>query len=181
MELKKAEAFHLDVIEGLNVKQGEKRLKDLSFIFENTSSLDPNTLLYTVYSHESFSEKKSGELYWGLTVLEPVLINGECNMTRGHFHENRNAAEYYVGASGEGILLLMDENGKTWGEKVEKGSIHYIKGTLAHRLINTGNEQLKVAACWPRDAGHDYKSVEEKEFSVRIFNENGSLVFKERK
>ena len=70
--------------------------------------------------------------------MEPVTIHGECNMTRGHFHMDWDCAEFYFGISGTGLLLLMDEDGKAWAERVAPGSLHHIDGHLAHRLINTG-------------------------------------------
>lgn len=146
------------VLTGKDVVKGEKRLKDAAF-FEDKSGVDENTLLYTVYS------MSDGEgLNWGLTVLEPVVVNGQYNMTRGHFHENLDAQEYYWCMSGNGFLLLMDEEGNTWAEVVKPGSLHRINGHHAHRLINTGEGQLKVAACWPADAGHDYVRVEKMPF-----------------
>ncbi|MCB6313949.1 cupin domain-containing protein, partial [Gordonibacter pamelaeae] len=85
-------------------------------------------------------------------MLYPVLVNGECNMTRGHWHENRECVEFYFCLSGEGLLMLMDEDGTTWAEKTYPGSLHHIDGHLAHRLINTGEEPMKIGACWPCDA-----------------------------
>lgn len=121
-----------------------------------------------------------GELLWGLTILEPLCVSGECNMTRGHFHQDRNCAEYYFGLGGNGLLLLMDEEGTCHAEKVFKGSLHHISGKLAHRLINTGDEQLKVGACWSPAAGHDYEAIEKREFSYRVFKEDNEIICKER-
>lgn len=40
----------------------------------------------------------------------------------------------------------MDERGYIWAKKVFDGSLYHIKGTIAHRLVNTGNVDLKVGA-----------------------------------
>ena len=41
------------------------------------------------YTHLSYTkgDAKRGNLNWGLTVLHPLCVAGECNMTRGHWHE----------------------------------------------------------------------------------------------
>ena len=111
--------------------------------------------------------------------MQPVCVNGECNVTRGHFHENLDCDEIYCGMGGEGLLLLMDEDYHCHAEKVKCGSVHYIDGHLAHRLVNTGNSELKVQCMWPSNAGHDYKRVEEHPFTVRVFKENGELKVEE--
>jgi glucose-6-phosphate isomerase len=50
---------------------------------------------------------------------------------------------------------------------------------LAHRLINTGDEDLKVACCWPTTAGHDYARVEAMPFPQRAYKtEEGEIEWK---
>lgn len=168
------------VIEGKDVAKYKKLFGQIQTLYHDPSGISPDTLMYTVYSYEAGSAEKKGDLYWGLTILEPVTINGECNMTRGHFHLDRNCAEFYFGIGGKGLLLLMDENGDMWAEKVFKGSLHHIDGTLAHRLVNTGNKRLKVGACWPTTAGHDYAAIERRDFLCRVIKEGGEIVFRER-
>ena len=63
----------------------------------------------------------------------------------------------------------MDENGYCRWEKVFPGSVHYIPGNVAHRLANTGTETLRVGACWPSDAGHDYATIAANGFTKRLF------------
>lgn len=173
MEIMEPKATHHfeDVIKGKNVACAVKHYHEVAYLYETKREDDP--IVYEVYTYGEGNDKK-GNLNWGLTVLKPVLSNGECNMTKGHFHVWKEAAEYYLGVSGEGLLLLMDEEGHTWGEKVYEGSLHHVDGHYAHRLVNTGNVDLKVAACWPTSAGHDYEAIEKREFGYRIFKtENG--------
>lgn len=156
------------VIEGKKVKVYEKRFSQIKRIYENAEGVDEDTLMYRVYSYEEVDAVVPGELFWGLTILEPVLVNGECNMTRGHFHQDRNCAEYYFCLGGEGVLLLMDEEGRCHAEKMFQGSLHHISGKMAHRLINTGDVPLKTGACWSPSAGHDYDAIDRHEFPYRI-------------
>jgi glucose-6-phosphate isomerase len=94
-------------------------------------------------------------------------------MTKGHFHARRDTAEYYWGITGHGILLFMDEKRNVWAEEMLPGSLHYIPGNIAHRLINSGDSELTVGACWPSDAGHDYAAIVNAGFSARILEKNG--------
>lgn len=171
--------FLQGILQGQKVDSYQKFLKDMVGVYRSAQEEDPDKLLYTVYSYEAEGSNQAGGLYWGLTVLEPVTVNGECAMTRGHFHLDRSCAEFYFGISGTGLLLLMDDSGKTWAEKVEAGSVHYIDGRMAHRLINTGDEQLKVGACWPPVAGHDYAAIEKSGFGYRVFRRDGAIAWEE--
>jgi glucose-6-phosphate isomerase len=69
----------------------------------------------------------------------------------------------------------MDETGKCESEEMASGSLHYIPGGTAHRIVNTGDSVLAVGACWPSDAGHDYVSVEGG-FSVKVKKIDGEPV-----
>lgn len=166
-----------DVVKGSDVTSSKKLYKDAKGYYAHASDLRDDTVMYEVYHYTQGDEKRAGNLNWGLTVLNPVVVDGECNLTRGHWHENRSCVEFYFGIAGEGLLMLMDEEGTTWAEKVFPGSLHHIDGHLAHRLINTGDEPMKVGACWPCDAGHDYAAVEQHPFGYRVYKEEGKLRF----
>lgn len=154
-------------VQGENIVHTQKTYKDAKEWFESVDlGLVDDTVLYDVYS--SITSPCSGSLNWGVTILHSVFINGECNMTRGHFHEDQTCQEMYWCQSGEGLLMLMDDD-KTWAEKMYPGSLHRIEGTIAHRLINTSDADLVVVACWPSQAGHDYKKVEDHPFGYRVF------------
>ena len=51
----------------------------------------------------------------------------------------------------------MDRAGRTWFEDMTPGSLHYVAGEVVHRIVNTGDVPIRVIACWPSDAGHDYE------------------------
>lgn len=165
--------------QGKNVIVSSKLYKDAKNLYEGIDdTLDENTVMYDVYSIPA--SQTAGKLNWGLTVMHPVYVNGECNVTRGHFHQNLECEEYYWCSSGKGLLMLMDEDGKCWCEEMAQGSLHHIQSNWAHRLINTSNEDLKVVACWPGDAGHDYKRIEEFPFPYRMFKQDDKIIVKER-
>lgn len=163
------------LLSGDGVQVSEKRLADAGF-FADKEGVDPDTVLYRV--HCLPSAPVPGHLDWGVSELQPVTVNGECCMTRGHWHEDTDAAEWYWCAAGRGFLLLMDENGEAWAEAMEPGTLHRIDGKLAHRLVNTGDEPLRVVCCWPSSAGHDYARCEAMPFPARCYKEGGSIVWR---
>lgn len=163
-------------ISGENTAHAQKRFCEIAGIFADTeaaSRVDPETIVYEVSTHAAVEEGTAGGLFFGTSRIHPGKAGDEYFMTKGHFHARRETAEYYWGISGEGVLLLMDETGSCTAQRVQKGSLHYIGGHIAHRLVNTGEEDLVVGACWPSDAGHDYGSIQTQGFPVRVVCRNG--------
>jgi glucose-6-phosphate isomerase len=70
------------------------------------------------------------------------------------------------------MLILMDQNRNSWAEEMVPGSLHYIGANTAHRVANTGDENLIFGACWPSDAGHNYEEIAINGFSARLFEIN---------
>jgi glucose-6-phosphate isomerase len=60
---------------------------------------------------------------------------------------------------------------------MKPGSLHYIPGRVAHRVVNTGSVPLRFVACWPSDAGHDYEIAGGKGLGARVLQRNGEAVF----
>lgn len=166
------------VPEGASVIRTIKRYHEVASLYERPREDDP--VVYEVYVHDEGPAIK-GNLLWGLTCMKPVDSNGECNMTHGHFHEDLDCAEYYFCLHGKGLLLLMDEQGKTWAERMFEGSLHHIDGRIAHRCVNTSaTEELWIGACWPTVSGHNYDAIERHEFGYRIKRVGDGLVFERR-
>lgn len=171
-------------INGECSNHSKKRLGDILGIFADKDAakdMNLDTIAYEVASHTAVSEGTSGGLFFGTSRIHPGKVGNEFFMTKGHFHSRRETAEYYWGIEGNGILLLMDEDGVCKAEEVERGSLHYIGGNIAHRLVNCGKTDLVVGACWPSDAGHDYGSIETVGFPVRVVEVNGEVVLIEEK
>ncbi len=162
------------ILKGKDIQSYRKHFSDVSSYYLNAEGMDAETVMYDVYSSSS-EEKADGSLEWGLTVLYPVSVNGECNMTKGHFHMDESCEEIYIGKAGEGLLMYMDHTGNTWCEKVFSGSVHHISGRYAHRLINTGDEPLKVMACWNSRAGHNYEAIQKQPFGYRVMKKDGKV------
>lgn len=168
-------AFNVDFsngqIKGRDVINPIKKLKDLTNVFGDYSAfskLDGDQIIYEVQAIFPVNEGREGGLFYGKTIIHPGKVGDEYFMTKGHLHQKANRAEFYWGIEGEGMLLLMDENRKTWAEKIYPGSLHYIDGYIAHRTVNIGNMPLIFGACWPSDAGHNYQEIIDKGFSARL-------------
>jgi glucose-6-phosphate isomerase len=156
---------------GTDVIHRVKTLKELSGIFEDQiafENMEGDQPIYEVGSWLPVHEGTEGGLFFGLTLLYPGHVGDEYFMTKGHFHAIENRAEYYWGINGEGILLLMDKKRETRAEYMFPGSLHYIPGYTAHRVVNTGCSQLKFGACWPSDAGYIYDTIMNEGFSKRV-------------
>ena len=168
--------FLRDRFEGEYVKSKKTYLSQIKNFFGNHESLAEDKLVYQVDYCESSGE---GALNFGISRLFSGDLNDEFFMTKGHVHKNKNKDEIYWGISGNGLLILIEENRSYRIDEVCEGSFHYIKGNQTHRLVNVGDVVLNVGACWHADSGYDYTIVEEKGFPVRIFKQKGSYEVRE--
>ena len=153
-----------------------RKLKDIPGIFGDEkaySAMDQEQLAYTVQAWLPVADGTSGGLFFGASTIYPGKVGNEYFMTKGHFHSLGDRAEFYWGVQGKGMLILMDRDRNTSAEEVYPGSLHYIGGEIAHRLANTGSENLVVGACWPSDAGHDYEEIASNGFSARLLEMDG--------
>lgn len=146
-----------------------RKYSDMKDFYQSSITEDP--IIYEVYAQETPS--RPGELSMATTVLHPGTVGDEYYMTKGHFHEKKEASEVYVGISGHGLILMEKEDGTTAHESVASGTIVYVPPCWAHRAINTGEEDFIFLAVYPSDAGHDYGSIAEKGFSLCVCKRKG--------
>jgi glucose-6-phosphate isomerase len=161
---------------GAAVQQATKTLRDLAGIFHDADSLhsmDKSTVVYRVQWAEPVVQGTEGGLFWGSTIIQPGRVGDEYFMTHGHFHAKRDRGEYYGAIGGKGLLVIMDEDRIIRTETILSGSLHYIAGGLAHRVVNTGDDPLLFWACWPSDAGHDYASIKTRGVGARVVLRDG--------
>lgn len=155
----------------------ERRLSDLKGFFADeqafkTALNKEDSIIYTVQSVTPADGE--GDLHYGLGTLMPGKIGDEYYLTKGHLHSWREAAEVYIGLEGEGLMLLEDEKtGESKTFKLEKNSIVYVPGYVAHRTVNTGDKPLKYLGIYPAAAGHDYGAIAERNFLSVIAAVNG--------
>jgi glucose-6-phosphate isomerase, archaeal len=164
-------------MDGAGVQRSVKTVGELAGVFADEaarSGMDAARVVYAVEWTEPVAAGTEGGLFWGATRLEAGCVGDEYFMTRGHFHAVRDRGEFYGTVSGEGMLVLMEEDGATRVERMVPGSLHYIPGRVAHRTVNTGAEAMVFWACWPSDAGHDYAAIAARGFGLRVMRGDGS-------
>jgi len=177
--LKKVEV-KIDLTTGLmtgkSIVLQKRTIADLKNVFADEKSrltMPQNQLAYEVQLYLPVLDGTEGGLYFGNTTIYPCKVGNEYMMTKGHFHAKGDRNEYYLCIKGIGYLLLMNEKRECWMEKMTQGSLHFIGANLAHRVINAGIEPLTFLASWPADAGHDYNTIQQNGFSVRLVEVNG--------
>lgn len=174
--------MHLDFPSGVitpSEHRSTRRLRDVHAIFADQSAaeaMDPDTTVYETYGCPG--DAPGERLLYGTTVLMPGQVGAEHFMTRGHFHTKPERGELCLTLSGQGVLLLMPgtrANGQivahpdqTRQEAMTPGSIHNIDGQDAHRVVNTGDVPLIFFVSWLSDCGHDYESIRETGFGIRL-------------
>ncbi len=161
----------------------ERRLSDLRGYFADqaayqTALAQADALLYTVANIEP--AQGDGALHYGISYILPGRVGREYYMTKGHFHAWRPAAEYYIGLRGVGLLLFEDEQGHCWSVSMTPDSGVYVPGHTAHRTVNTGLEPLVFLGIYPFNAGHDYGTIQTRNFSQVVVEVNGQPTVMER-
>lgn len=155
----------------------ERRLGQMSGCFADQAAFDVavkggDPLLYRVTAVEPAQGK--GDLHYGLGLLYPGKVGDEYFMTKGHLHATREAAEVYIGLTGEGFMLLEDEHsGESRLEPLGKGKVVYVPGHTAHRTMNTGDVPLTYFGVYPANAGHDYGAIAERNFRKILVERDG--------
>ena len=119
----------------------------------------------------------AGDLSFGISTVLPGTIGNEFYMTKGHFHEALMTAEVYYCLSGEGGLLIENEEGDTRLLHMSGGKLIYVPKGYAHRTVNTGNTPISSLFVFRADAGHDYKTIETRGYrKLVISSSNGPML-----
>ena len=162
-----------------------RHLLDLRGCFADMAAFESavaagNPLLYSVATVEPGSG--AGDLHYGVVLLMPGKIGGEYYLTRGHLHSWREAAELYLGLTGEGVMLLEDvPSGECRLLPLRPNGAIYVPGHTAHRTINTGSAPLTYLGVYPAKAGHDYDAIARKNFRCVVVERDGRPAMLERK
>ncbi|MGH7456159.1 MAG: glucose-6-phosphate isomerase family protein [bacterium] len=145
-----------------------RRLSDLRNCFADERAYEAalqqgNPIIYTVASVEPAAGE--GQLHYGIGMIMPGRVGEEYYLTKGHLHEWRPAAEFYIGLRGKGMMLLEDINsGESRMLDLVPNSAVYVPGFTAHRTVNVGAVPLVYLGVYPAAAGHDYSTIAEKNF-----------------
>jgi glucose-6-phosphate isomerase len=162
----------------------ERHLSDLRGCFHDAAAYEEalsfgNPLLYRVTAFEP--AKGEGDLHYGAAIVMPGRVGEEYFMTKGHLHAWREAAEFYIGLSGEGVMLLEDEtSGESRLAPLRPNSVVYVPGKTAHRTMNTGRVPLTYLGVYPAKAGHDYAAIAGRNFRCVVIERGGQPALIER-
>jgi glucose-6-phosphate isomerase len=107
-----------------------------------------------------------GQLLFSITTIEPGAIGSEFFMTKGHWH-TEPVGEFYLGLSGQGLLLLFDGQ-EHLSLELAPGTAGYIPPGWAHRTVNPRTEPFRFLAVYPGGAGHDYERVVREGMGARV-------------
>lgn len=163
----------------------QRHLSDLRGCFADTAMYEAklasgNPLLYTVTAVEPAAG--AGDLHFGIGLIMPGRIGDEYFMTKGHLHSWREAAEFYIGLSGEGMMLLEDEaSGESRLVPLRANQAVYVPGHTAHRTMNVGATPLTYLGIYPAKAGHDYGAIARTNFRCVVIEREGKPAMVERK
>jgi glucose-6-phosphate isomerase len=135
--------------------------------------MDQATEAYRVLAYEPRPEGQEGAVCCATTFLSAGCVGDEYFLTRGHFHTAQDRPELEVTVSGEGALILMAEDRRTWMEPMRPGSVHPVPPRTAHRVANTGAAPLVFVSYWPSETGHDYETIARQGFGARLLKVDG--------
>lgn len=169
------------LISGEGLHYGSTKFEDVANYYKNPEAA--KALGATESYSVCYSEVNSivTDMYYGTTTLKPIYVDGECNMTKGHFHVGPEYKEYYLCTKGTGFLLKWDGEDDCYAEEMNPGSLHYIDGKYAHRIINAGDDDLMILAVDSAKGGAKYDRIKEEGFPVRCFKRDGKIVWEENK
>lgn len=163
----------------------KRHLHDLRDCFADPAAFERsaaagNPLIYSVAAVEPAGGE--GDLHYGVGRLLPGKIGDEYFMTKGHLHAWRPAAEFYLGLTGAGVMLLEDEaTGESRLVELRPNGTVYVPGHTAHRTMNVGATPLTYLGVYPAKAGHDYRTIATRNFRCVVIERDGQPTLCERK
>jgi len=162
----------------------QRRLSELRGCFADTTAYERalgtnDPIIYTLATVAP--GKSDGDLSYTLAVLQPGRVGSEYYMTKGHLHACRQAAEVYIGLTGQGMMLLEAEStGESSILHLRPHEVVYVPGYTAHRTINIGAVPLGYIGIYPAKAGHDYGAIASRNFRKMVIERDGEAVLVER-
>ncbi|HKY53297.1 MAG TPA: glucose-6-phosphate isomerase family protein, partial [Anaerolineales bacterium] len=123
-----------------------------------------------------------GQLHYGLGIIQPGKVGHEYFMTRGHLHAWRPAAEVYICLQGQGMVILEHETEAIANVvSFSANSVVYVPGYTAHRTVNIGDQPLVYWGVYSSEAGHDYETIQERNFNQVVIELDGKPCAMSRK
>lgn len=174
--------YKLDLT-GTSIMEGDDLIRNSSYFDEVADYYKHSAAAKDLGHIESYhvcyaiGNRTITDMYYGTTTIKPILVDSECNMTKGHFHDDSKYMEYYLCTCGTGYLLKWDGKDDIYAEEMKQGSLHYIDGKYAHRVINTGDKDLVFLAVDSATGGAQYDQIRNEGFPVRCFKKDGKVIW----
>jgi glucose-6-phosphate isomerase, archaeal len=146
--------------------------------YRNEKALEAQIAAGDPVQYEVFEMKipqQAGQLQFCISKTNPGTVDGECFMTKGHYHAVPGTAEIYLCLRGEGYMLMKLADGTSAYERFLPGRMVYVPPFWAHRTVNTGDEPLISFCAYPGEAGHNYGDIEKEGFPLRVFKRAGKV------
>lgn len=161
-------------------KREVRRVSDLAQMFGDTDAIRreveaDDRMVYEVQYHPFLTP--DSDLALGVSRILPGVVGDEYHMTKGHFHTQPDAAEIYHCLAGTGYLLLQSRDGMFEAVPWRPGTVTHFSAAWAHRVVNTGPDDLVFAASYHWNGGLDYAPIIERGFRQRIVRRDGAPVF----
>lgn len=132
-------------------------------------------VLYEVY--ELQVPHVEGQLLHGISIVHPGKVGSEYFMTKGHFHAVLETGEVYYCLSGTGMMVMETPEGESSVLEFIPGRVLYVPPRWAHRSVNTSStEDLVTFFVYPGNAGHDYRTIEQRGFRKLVLEQDGKPV-----
>ena len=174
-------SIDFDLITGRseNAAPSRRYLSKMADMFQDREAVDNmladgDPLIYDFY--ELGCPERPGDIAFGTTQLHPGKVGNEYFMTKGHFHTHVMTSEVYYTMSGHGYMMMENLEGDWMAEELRAGEVLYVPRGYAHRMINTGEEDLVTFFAFDADAGHDYGTIETKGYRNIIVEADGKPV-----
>jgi len=153
-----------------------RRLSDMAARYADAATVQEmlewgDPVLYE--AHRYNVPEDQGQILVVTTRIYPRVIGDEYVMTKGHFHARRDTAEVYLGLHGCGHHLLQTAEGDFQSMAFGQGDIAYIPAFWAHRMVNSGDQDLIFCGVYPAHAGHDYRPIEQQGFRFLLVDRHG--------
>lgn len=145
--------------------------KDAAALEKLIAAGDP--VHYEVFERDIPEE--NGQLKFCISKTYPGTVDGECFMTKGHYHAVPGTCEVYLCLRGEGYMIMKLATGESACERFLPGRMVYVPPFWAHRTANTGEDPLVSLCVYPAEAGHNYGDIEKEGFPMRVFKRAGKV------
>lgn len=109
--------------------------------------------------------KYKNDLRYDITIIPPLIINGQYNKTKGHKHPYE---EYYEVLEGKAYFLFQNTKGECILEERKKGESIIVPKNWYHITINPGKKVLKLGNWVLTDGISNYKYIEKMK-GMRFF------------